>query len=48
MEINDLKAKAYDCVANIRYYEDQLKQLNQMIAEQVRQSQESAKVEKKK
>lgn len=41
MSIIELKAAAYDCLANIEHLQKQLSEINQKIAEQLQKKDES-------
>lgn len=45
MNINELKAKAYDCMVQVEYWTIELKKANQAIAEYFAKEKEAKKVE---
>lgn len=44
MTLTELKAQAYDTLANIEFLQKKLVEINQQIAEQMQKEDESAKV----
>lgn len=48
MNINELKAKAYDCMAQIEYWNMELQKTNEAILEYVNEVPESVKVDEEK
>ena len=43
MEIKELKAEAYDCLAQIEMLQNKLRQINQAIAQEMQKSKEAIK-----
>jgi hypothetical protein len=39
MELMELKAKAYDILSNLEYLQNQLKEVNQLIAKKIQEDQ---------
>ena len=42
MNLTELKAKAYDLLANLEYIQKQLQQVNQQIAEEMKKNEDNS------
>ena len=45
MELMELKAKAYDILSNLEYLQNQLKEVNQLIAKKIQEDQKEEKTD---
>jgi len=45
MELMELKAKAYDILSNLEYLQNQLKEVNQLIAKKIQEDQKDEKTD---